>query len=197
MKKINGKLLAVDIAECAIFVALMTAGAYVSIPIPVVPITFQTVISVLAGLLLGWKKGAISMAVYCFLGLVGVPVFSQGGGIFYVVKPTFGYILGFILSAVVAGAVAGKGGLPLWRYIVGALAAFVADYLIGIPYCLVAANIANPATDLWKLFLTGGLIFMPKDAILSVLAALLAWRVVPYIERGRRKGAKKENSAEE
>lgn len=187
MKRINGKFLAVDIAECAIFAALMVAGAYITIPIPVVPLTFQTVISVLAGLLLGWKKGAISMSVYCITGLIGIPVFSQGGGIFYVVKPSFGYIIGFIAAAAVAGAISGKSGLPLWRYIVGALAGFVADYIVGIPYCLVAAYLSNPATDLWKLFLTGGLIFMPKDAILSVLAALLAWRVVPYIERSKRR----------
>lgn len=189
MKKINGKFLAVDIAECAIFAALMVAGAYVTIPIPVVPLTFQTVISVLAGLLLGWKKGAISMAVYCLSGLIGVPAFAQGGGVFYVLKPSFGYILGFILSAAVSGAISGKSGLPLWRYIAGALAGFIADYAVGIPYCLIAAYLLNPATDLWKLLVTGGLIFMPKDAILSVLAALLAWRVLPYIERSRRKSS--------
>lgn len=193
MKKINAKLLAVDIAECAIFAALMVAGAYITIPIPVVPLSFQTVISVLAGLLLGWKKGAVSMTVYCVMGLIGIPVFTQGGGIFYVLKPSFGYILGFILGAAVTGLIAGKSGLPLWRYIVGALAGFLADYIVGIPYCLVAAYLASPATDLWKLFVTGGLLFMPKDAILSVLAALLAWRVLPYVNRNRRKSQVKKD----
>ena len=76
--------------------------------------------------------------------------------------------------------------MPLWRYIVGALAGFLADYLVGIPYCLVAAYLASPAVDLWKLFVTGGLIFMPKDAVLSVLAALLAWRVMPYVGKNRK-----------
>ena len=78
MKKVNGKMLAVDIAECAIFAALMVAGAYISIPVPppLVPLTFQTVIAVLAGLLLGAKKGVISMAIYCFMGLIGIPEFS-------------------------------------------------------------------------------------------------------------------------
>ncbi len=186
LKKINGKLLAADIAECAVFAALMVAGAYITIPIPVVPLSFQTVISVLAGILLGWKKGAISMTVYCAAGLIGIPVFTQGGGIFYVLKPSFGYILGFILGAAVSGLIAGKSNLPLWRYIVGALAGFLADYLVGIPYCLVAAYLASPAVDLWKLFVTGGLIFMPKDAVLSVLAALLAWRVMPYVGKNRK-----------
>ena len=72
-KKISTKLIAADIAECALFVALMTAGANISIPFFPVPLTFQTVLSVLAGLLLGWKKGAISMAVYCVAGLSVYP----------------------------------------------------------------------------------------------------------------------------
>ena len=58
--KTKTKFLAVDIAECALFVVLMVAAAYIQIPFPLVPLTFQTVISVLAGLLLGWKKGTIS-----------------------------------------------------------------------------------------------------------------------------------------
>ncbi|MDE7330226.1 MAG: biotin transporter BioY [Clostridia bacterium] len=195
MKKINGKLLAVDIAECAIFAALMVAGAYVTIPFPLVPLTFQTVISVLAGLLLGAKKGAVSMAVYCVIGLIGVPVFAAGGGIFYVMKPSFGYILGFILSAAVAGLIAGGSGLPFWRYVVAAVAAFLAGYAVGIPYCIVCAHLLG-VEDLTNLFLTGNLIYMPKDFVLCVLAGMLAKRVLPLIERGRRKAGQKTEKAE-
>lgn len=188
MKKVNGKMLAVDIAECAIFAALMVAGAYISIPVPppLVPLTFQTVIAVLAGLLLGAKKGVISMAIYCFMGLIGIPVFSAGGGVFYVLKPSFGYIIGFIFSAFTAGIISGRKGLPFWRYLVGALAAFLVDYAVGIPYCIVAAHL-NGVSDLVKILITGNLIFMPKDAVLCSLAAILAWRVLPYIDRGRAK----------
>lgn len=173
-------MLAADIAECALFVALMVASAYIQIPFPLVPLTFQTVVSVLAGLLLGAKKGAISMTVYMLIGLIGLPVFTAGSGIYYVLKPSFGYILGFILSAAVAGLIAGRAGLPLWRYIVGALAAFVADYVVGIPYCMVAAHLLG-VENLTSLFITGNLIYMPKDAALSVLAAILARKVCPII----------------
>ena len=186
MKKINSKILAVDIAECAIFSALMVAGAYITIPFPLVPLTFQTVISVLAGLLLGAKKGAVSMAVYCFAGLIGIPVFTAGGGIFYVLKPSFGYIAGFILSAFVAGIIAGRKGLPFWQYVVGAVAAFVADYCVGIPYCILAAHLLG-VENLAGLFITGNLLYMPKDLVLSVLAGILSWRILPVIDRGRRK----------
>lgn len=186
MKKVNRKLLAADIAECAVFSALMAAGAYVTVPFPLVPLTFQTVISVLAGLLLGAKKGAVSMTAYCVAGLIGIPVFSAGGGIFYVLKPSFGYILGFILSAFIAGLTAGKTGLPFRRYVFGAVAAFLADYLIGIPYCIAAAHLLG-VEDLAGLLITGNLIYMPKDFVLSVLAGVLARRVLPYLDRGRQK----------
>ncbi len=180
--KTKTKFLAVDIAECALFVVLMVAAAYIQIPFPLVPLTFQTVISVLAGLLLGWKKGTISMAVYCFSGLVGLPVFAAGGGIAYVLKPSFGYILGFIASAMTAGLIAGKPDLPTWRYIVAALAAFFADYAVGIPYCIAAAHFLG-VDDLLKLLLTGNLVYMPKDAALSILAAMLAKTVLPVINK--------------
>ena len=126
------------------------------------------------------------MLVYAFMGLVGLPVFSGGGGFFYVVKPSFGYIIGFIFSAFTAGIISGRKGLPFWRYLVGALAAFLVDYAVGIPYCIVAAHL-NGVSDLAKILITGNLIFMPKDAVLCSLAAILAWRVLPYIDRGRAK----------
>ena len=189
MKKDKIKIVAADIAECAIFVALMVAGAYVQIPFYPVALTFQTVISVLAGLLLGWKKGMASMAVYCFMGLVGVPVFSAGGGIFYVLKPSFGYIIGFIAAAAVAGLVAGKPEASFRRYLLAAVIAFLVNYAVGIPYCMVAAKLLN-VENLTGLFLTGNLLYMPKDFVLCVLAAVLAWKVAPIIfrQRGREIG---------
>lgn len=178
--------MAVDIAEIAIFVALMVAGAYIKIPFPLVPLTFQTVFCVLSGLMLGWKKGTISMAVYCFMGLIGIPVFASGGGISYVVNPTFGYILGFILASFVAGILTNKPDLPYWRYCVAAIAAFLANYLIGIPYVMVVEYILE-ADDLFNIFVTWNLYYMPKDLVLCILASVLAWKVVPLIRKGKSK----------
>lgn len=184
------KMLAADIAECALFVALMVAAAFIQIPFPLVPLTFQTVTCVLAGLLLGAKKGAISMVVYMVIGLIGLPVFTAGGGIYYVLKPSFGYILGFIAGAAVAGLIAGRAGLPLWRYIVGAIVAFLANYAIGIPYCIVAAHLLG-VENLTGLLITGNLIYMPKDAALCALAAILARKVCPVIGTAVKKHASK------
>lgn len=178
----NKNTVAVNIAECGIFVALMTAAAYIQIPFPLVPLTFQTAVSVLAGLLLGAKKGAVSMSVYAFAGLAGLPLFSAGGGIYYVLKPSFGYILGFIAAAFVAGIIAGKADLPVWRYVVAAMAAFLVNYAIGIPYCIICAKFLG-VQNLVNLLITGNLIYMPKDAALCALAAILSRRVCPAIGR--------------
>lgn len=195
--KVNKRFLAVDVAECAIFVALMCIFTlFVKIPFYPVPLTFQTVISVLSGLLLGWKKGAASMAVYCIMGLIGIPVFSSyGGGFAYVAQPTFGYIIGFIAAAAVAGLIAGKSGLPYWRYIVAALAAFAVNYVIGIPYFALIWQFYMQKPDLWKYVVEYNLLYMPKDAVLCILAAVLAWRVLPVIDKGRGKLKSKSSEA--
>lgn len=183
------RYLAADIAECAIFVALMTVCTlFVQIPFYPVPLTFQTVISVLAGLLLGKNKGAVSMACYCLLGLVGAPVFSGfGGGVYSVCKPTFGYILGFIASAYLAGLISNKGGFA--RNIIGALAAFAADYIFGIAYFAIIWHFWLEMPDLGHYIILYNVLYMPKDFILSLLAAMLAFKVSPLI-RHRKNGIK-------
>lgn len=179
MKKYNSRLAAVDIAECAIFVALMVAGIIIEIPIPVMPITFQTVFSVLAGLMLGWKKGMIAMTAYAILGLIGVPVFTQGGGIFYVMKPSFGYILGFIAAAGVAGICYNRKK-KLWQIILLALAATLADYAVGVLYFIAVWEISG-YPNLWASVVSYNLFYLPKDAVLAVLAALLSRAVTPAV----------------
>ncbi|MDE6597911.1 MAG: biotin transporter BioY [Clostridia bacterium] len=186
MKK--GKRIAIDIAEVAIFVALMVAASFISIPFYPVPLTFQTVVSVLAGLLLGRKKGTAAMLVYLFMGLVCfIPVFADHSlaGFAYALKPSFGYIIGFIFSAFTGGMiVSGKREYPLWRYVVAGVAAFFANYVIGIPYFTVIWHLLFGNTALGGAVVTYNLIYMPKDLILSILAGLLAKRVVPLIRKG-------------
>ena len=75
---------------CALFTALVAMGAFIRIPTPLVPLTLQLWCTTMAGMLLGPKLGAISVLVYVLLGLIGVPVFTMGGGIGYIFQPTFG-----------------------------------------------------------------------------------------------------------
>ena len=135
MDKSKSKNLTKDITQIALFVALMIVFTlYVSIPFFPVPLTFQTVICVCAGLFLGKRKGAISMAIYLFMGLVcHLPVFSGAtGGFSSVFKPSFGYIIGFVLAAYAAGQSEATGMRrpsvtylrPQWDLLVAMLSAY-------------------------------------------------------------------------
>ena len=189
------KYVAADIAECAVFVALMAiCTLFVQIPFYPVPLTFQTVISVLAGLLLGRNKGAVSMVCYCILGLIGAPVFSGfSGGVYSIFKPTFGYIPGFIISAFVAGYIGGNGGFA--RCVIAALAAVAANYAIGISYFAVIWQFWLKMPDLGRYIVIYNVLYLPKDIILSVLAAYLACKVTPLIKR--KNGSIKLNSPQQ
>ena len=92
----------------ALFAALTAIGAFLQIPTGTVPITLQFLFTALAGLLLGWKWGAVSQLLYVGIGLLGLPVFTQGGGIGYVLQPSFGFLLGLIPAAAVIGALTAR-----------------------------------------------------------------------------------------
>ena len=92
---------------CVFFVALMSLGAYVRIPVffTPVPITLQTLFVVLSGAMLGKKWGMASQAIYISLGAIGLPVFQgYGYGMGHILGPTGGYLAGFVLASYVVGS---------------------------------------------------------------------------------------------
>ena len=74
----------------------------------------------LAGLLLGPVNGALAVVVYIVLGLIGLPIFTQGGGPGYIFQPSFGYIIGFAVAAYVNGKIANAKTHPSYRRLLGA-----------------------------------------------------------------------------
>lgn len=179
---------AADIAKCALFVVVMVVSAFIRIPIPYIPLTFQTVAAVLAGLLLGPKWGTVAVAVYVFMGLLGLPVFAGGaGGFGYVFQLSFGYLIGFIAAAFVAGMVAGENTPTFRRIVLAALAAVAANYVFGILYFMLMWIFYYQNAGAWNALLLYNLIYLPKDIVLCFLAALLAKRVYPMIRKLRRK----------
>jgi biotin transport system substrate-specific component len=100
-----------ELTLITLFAALTAIGARVAIPLPFtpVPVTLQVLFPLLAGLLLGSKRGALSQAEYVAAGLAGLPIFAKGGsGLVYLLGPTGGYLLGFIAAAFVVGELAAK-----------------------------------------------------------------------------------------
>ena len=104
-----------DLILCALFAALTAVGAFIKIPVPVVPFTLQLLFTMLAGLLLGGRRGAAAVTAYILMGLLGFPVFAEGGGLGYILKPSFGYLIGFAAAAYLTGCIANKVPEPAHR----------------------------------------------------------------------------------
>jgi len=156
--------------------ALVTVLAQVAIPLWPVPITGQTLAVLLVGSTLGAVRGAISMVLYALLGLVGLPVFSDGShGAGVLFGATGGYIVGFIISAALVGWLAERQ----WdRKILKAIVTFVAGsvvvFAVGLPWLAVVLHTDLPTTLQYGLypFIIGGII---KAAIAAGLLPLAWW----------------------
>lgn len=176
MSSVNKKFDTLSLVLCALFAALTTIGAYMKIPIPYVPITLQLTFTTLAGLLLGPYKGAISVGVYVIAGLIGIPVFTKGGGIGYVFEPTFGFIIGFVLGAFVAGLIVGnKRVVSYKRYLLASFGSVAACYFCGTVYFYLIMNIyLKKNMGLWPILLSCVILVIPGDILLSFLASWVA-----------------------
>ena len=164
---------------CGMFAALVAIGAFIQIPVPYMDyFTLQFFFVLLAGLILGADKGAISVGCYVLLGLVGVPIFAAGGGIGYIFRPSFGYLVGFIVSAYVTGKVCEKLKASYKNYLLACLAGFVVTYAIGIVYKFIILNFyAHTPATLGVIFLSCFPLDMPGDFVLCLLAAGVGLRM--------------------
>ena len=165
----------------SLFAALASIGAFIRIPVPVVPFTLQFLFTMLAGLLLGGRLGAVSVLVYILIGLLGAPVFAGGGGPAYVLQPTFGYLLGFSAGALATGVIANRDTHPTMRRLLaanftglGIVYAFSMLY-----YWLISTFYTGRGIGLWPLFLYCFILAVPGDAVLCVVAAVIAKRLIP------------------
>lgn len=174
-----------NLIYCSLFTALIAIGAFIKIPVPVVPFTLQFLFTTLAGLLLGSKRGTISVVAYMLLGLVGLPIFSEGGGFWYIFKPSFGYIVGFCVGTFVTGLMAEKmKEKTVPRYIVANFTGLLIVYAMGMVYYYIICNyVIDTPIALGPLFLYCFVLAVPGDICLCVLAAFLVKRVKPVLDR--------------
>lgn len=88
-----------ELTLCALFVVLFIIGSKIVIPAGVIPLTLQTMVVIIAGMLLKPKQIWLSYSLFFLMGLIGLPVFANGGGIAYVLQPSFGFLLSFPIAA--------------------------------------------------------------------------------------------------
>lgn len=164
-----------DIVLIPMFTALIAVGAFIKIPLPPCPLTLQWFFVMCAGILLGSKKGAVSSLLYVLLGLFGLPIFTGGGGFWYVTQPTFGYFIGFILCAYLIGRMAEK---RMNLYVACAIGTVIL-YIVGSAYAYVLLNffVEGDGLAIDKLVKSFMLLPLPGDIAKIILAAFVGGRV--------------------
>lgn len=113
---------------------ILAISAQIKIPFIPVPATLQTLAVAVLAASLGARLGVATVALYIVEGLAGLPVFAGGGGLHYVFSPTFGFIAGWLVMALIIGRAADLGAsrkvLPLFGAMaLGDVFAFVTGYL--------------------------------------------------------------------
>ena len=161
---------------CALFAALIAVGAYIRIPTPLAPVTLQTMFVTMSGLVLGWKYATVSALIYVCLGLVGLPVFAGGGGVSYLLNPTFGYIMGFVVCAALSGLLSEKIACNNFRKnLLCSCIGLIPVYVIGVGYfAVISYCVSEAVVNLSEILLWGAAIFLPGDLIMCVIASFLS-----------------------
>ncbi|MDO4268403.1 MAG: biotin transporter BioY [Eubacteriales bacterium] len=163
-----------DLVSGGMFAALMAVISQLSIPMPSgQPITIQVFGAALIGVVLGWRLGFFSMVIYLLVGSVGLPVFANfGAGLSRLAGITGGYLWTFPVLALLAGIRPGTGKkkLDMALVILSALAGLIiVETVGGIQWSLLSGG----AMPLSAVFTYAIVAFIPKDAILTVLAVLI------------------------
>lgn len=176
------------------FVSLITVGGLISVPVPFtqIQLSFQTLFVIAAGLFLGGRDGALASLFYLFMGLIGLPVFTQGGGAAYVLMPSFGYLLGFPFGALTAGAVCSRTGKATCRRaFFAAVLGMIPVYAIGMTYqAAILYYYTGVAAEAVFSGLAAVAVLGIKDACLMAVVSY----VYPSVKRALRSTRTKERS---
>ena len=162
-----------EMAIIAVMAALLCVAGPLSIAVGPIPLSLATFVVYLAGAVLGAKRGALAVAVYLLVGMVGVPVFSGfTGGFQKLAGVTGGYLVGYLACAGITG-LAVKGdtaeATPLWKLPVFMVAGTAALYAIGTAWFMLQTQ-----NGLAAALMLCVVPFLAGDAIKIAAACLLA-----------------------
>ncbi len=179
------KLRAKDMVLISLFAALTAVGAFIKIPIGVVPFSMQFLFCAYAGILLGAKKGVYSQLLYVGIGLLGIPIFTKGGGLSYIFQPTFGYLLGFIISAFIIGKITEKfEKITFIKIFIPVVFGLAVVYILGVTYMYVIVNYyMGSSMPFNKAIVAGFTPFIIPDLGWSLIASLTSVKILPTLRK--------------
>ncbi|GIO01117.1 hypothetical protein J5TS2_17850 [Brevibacillus halotolerans] len=151
----------------AIFTAITAVFAQITIPLPIIPITGQTLAVGLVATVLGSRYGTVSMVLYALLGVIGVPVFAGfSGGPQVLIGPTGGFIFGFIATAFIMGYLLEKTNYTFTMALIANLLGMAVTFLFGVVQLKLVLNLS------WAGAMAAGVTpFIAGGIIKAVLAA--------------------------
>ena len=162
-----------DIAYSSLFAGIIAISAMMIIPTPIVPFSLQPLAISLSAIALSKRQSLLAVTTYIVAGLIGLPIFSGGsGGLSVIIKPTFGFILGFI---------------PMTYFIhhfkhlqfkkiriISFITGFISLYSIGLLILFFNLTlIQNIPISINTLFVSYCFPFLPTDTISFLLASLI------------------------
>ena len=165
---------------------VLAISSKIKIPFYPVPMTMQTLVVLLLGLLFGWKLGVATVLLYLFEGVIGLPVFAgtpeKGMGLIYFTGPTMGYLIGFIPAVFFSGLLK----VPFKYNFIHRFLINFAIYTFSVSFIYIFGLIwLTNFVPVEKVFIFGALPFLPaellKISIIAVFATLLnksilSWR---------------------
>lgn len=161
-----------------LIVALLSVSTFIRIPMYPVSVTMQTFIIFLIPFIFGAKISFISVLIYIFLGLIGLPIFSNGGGIGYIFMPTFGYLIGYLISVVFAGIICNKNKI-IMNFVFAGILSIVIIHACGIIGLYININYIQDKNILFSSIFKSGIVFVIPDLIKLILATI----IIPYTVR--------------
>lgn len=166
MKKVSTYTLALIGVMAAI--TCIVGPLSINIPISPVPISLTNLAIYISVFVLGWKKGTVSYLIYLLVGLVGLPVFSGfSSGFTKLAGPTGGYLIGFILMAVVCGWFVEKFSGKIYMYIIGMALGTGIAYLFGTVWLAKLMNLT-----FMEGLASGVIPFLPGDIVKVIISVL-------------------------
>ncbi len=183
---------------CALFAALTAVGSLVKIPVGgIMIITLQTFFMFLSGLMLEPRYAFFSQVVYMAIGLLGLPIFSTGGGVSYILMPTFGFVLGFCLCATLTSLLIRKNlaallqehtqkGVRIAKIVLYSVVSILAMYVVGVAYMYLINHLYLHKPVTLGALVEAMAVFLLADAVKFAVAIPLSaavFRRIPAIAR--------------
>lgn len=152
----------------ALFAAIIGIMAQLTIPLPLVPITGQTLAIGLAATILGSKYGTLSVLLYLVIGSAGVPVFAEfSAGISKLIGPTGGFLVGFLPATFIMGIYLEKLGFTFKHALIANIIGMLITLFFGTIWLKISAALS------WTAAFTSG--FIPFLLVGMIKAGLASW----------------------